>query len=58
MRYLYYYYKNDGTLVVKYKDDDRRITMNYLYYSLKEALQKFRRDNGLRYKHITVQKLS
>ncbi len=39
MRHLYYYYKNDGTLVVRYKDDDRRITMNYLYYSLKEALQ-------------------
>lgn len=39
MRHLYYYYKNDGTLVVRYKDDDRRITINYLYYSLKEALQ-------------------
>lgn len=56
MRNLYYYYK-DGTLVFRYSDVYRRITMNYVFYTLKEALQKFRKEYGLQRKHIKVKKL-
>lgn len=56
MRKLFYYYK-DGTLIFRYSDDNRHITMNYVFYTFKEALQKFRIDNGLKYKHIKIQKL-
>lgn len=56
MRNLYYYYK-DGTLVFRYSDVYRRITMNYVFYTLREALQKFRKEYGLQRKHIKIKKL-
>lgn len=56
MRTLFYYYK-DGTLVFRYNDEYRRITMNYVYYTLREALHKFRKEYGLQRKHIKVKKL-
>lgn len=57
MRYIFYYYNDFGTLILRYKDDYRRKTQSFMYYTVREAIQKFRRDNNLRYKHITVQKL-
>lgn len=57
MRNLYYYYK-DGTLIFRYKDDcGNRKFYRFIFYTLKEALQKFRQDNNLRHKHIKVQRL-
>lgn len=57
MRNLYYYY-NDGTLIIKYSDDDgKRIFHRYVFYTLKEAIKKFRQDFNLQHKHIQVQKL-
>ena len=56
MRNLYYYYK-DGTLIFRYSDNSRHITMHYVFYTLKEALQQFRKDYSLQYKHINVKKL-
>ncbi|MCM1360226.1 MAG: hypothetical protein NC183_06910 [Corallococcus sp.] len=58
MRYLFYYYNNEGTLIFDYRDDyGRRFHRCYLYYTLREAVKKFRQDFDLRYKHITVQRL-
>lgn len=57
MRYIFYYYNYNGMLIINYKDDNCRKSMAYMYYSVREAIRKFRRDNGLRYKHIIVQKL-
>ena len=42
-RTIYYYYNSQGTLVFNYRDEyGRHIDHCYLYYSLREALQKFR----------------
>lgn len=57
MRYLFYYFNNDGTLILSYKDDYTRLRRAYMFYTVREAIRKFRQDNNLRYKHITVQKL-
>ncbi len=57
MRYIFYHYNIEGTLILEYEDDYRRKRMAYVFYTLREAIQKFRKDNNLRYKHITVQKL-
>lgn len=58
-RTIYYYYNSQGTLVFNYRDDEygRHIDHCYLYYSLREALQKFRKDFGLQRKHICLYKL-
>ena len=56
MRYLFYYY-NNGTLILKYEDDYIRKRQKYLFYSLREAIRKFRQDNNLRYKHIKIKNL-
>lgn len=57
MRYIFYHYNADSTLILEYKDDYSSKRMAYVFYPLHEAIQKFRRDNNLRYKHITVKKL-
>lgn len=57
-RTIYYYYNSQGTLVFNYRDEyGRHIDHCYLYYSLREALQKFRKDFGLQRKHICIYKL-
>lgn len=50
MRYIFYHYNHFGTLVFDYYDD-------YVFYTLKQAVSKFRRDNGLQYKRIKISKL-
>lgn len=58
MRYLFYYYSYD-VLVIKYHDDyGKRISHRYYYFTVKEAIRKFRIDNGLQHKHIVVKKLA
>ena len=57
-RTIYYYYNSQGTLCFEYRDEyGRYIDHCYLYYTLREALQKFRKDNGLQRKHIRIYKL-
>lgn len=57
MRHIFYYYSYNGMLILNYKDDHCRKRMAYMYYTLRGAIRKFRQDNNLRYKHITVTKL-
>ncbi len=57
-RYVFYYYTRQGGITIYGYDADgkyRRIV--YLGYSLREAIQKFRLDYNLRYKHLCIQKL-
>lgn len=57
-RTVYYFYNAQGTLIFNYRDSDGyRVDQSYLFYSLREALQKFRRDYNLRHKHIELIKL-
>lgn len=57
-RTIYYYYNSQGTLIFDYRDSDGyRVDQCYLFYTLREALQKFRRDYNLRYKRIEIIKL-
>lgn len=57
MRYIFYHYNSEGALVLEYKDDYRRNRMTYVFYTQRETIRKFRQDNNLRYKHITIKKL-
>lgn len=57
MRYLFYYYKKDGTLIFLYSNKNIKKTIRYIGYTLKEAISKFRKDNNLQRKHIKIQKL-
>lgn len=57
MRYIFYHYNQYGTLVFDYYDDETHVMQSYVFYSLKQAVSKFRRDNGLQYKRIKISKL-
>lgn len=57
MRYIFYHYNNSGTLILDYCDDKIHITESYIYYTLKQAIHKFRKSNGLQNKHIKISKL-
>ena len=47
MRYIFYHYNNFGTLVFDYYDEETHVTQSYVFYTLKQAISKFRKDNGL-----------
>lgn len=54
----FYYYNSTGTLFLSYSDGNGGYTDHaYVFYSLREAIQKFRREYGLQRKHIRVIKL-
>lgn len=57
MRYIFYHYNNFGTLVFDYYDEETHATQSYVFYTLKQAISKFRKDNGLQYKRIKISKL-
>lgn len=57
MRYIFYHYNNYGTLVFDYYDEETHVTQSYVFYTLKQAISKFRKDNGLQYKRIKISKL-
>ncbi len=58
MKYLFYHYNSQGTLIFDYSDEyGRHIEHAYLFYSLRDAIKKFREDNGLKHKHIHIEKL-
>lgn len=48
MRYIFYYYNHFGTLVFDYYDEETHVSQSYMFYTLKQAVSKFRRDNGYR----------
>ena len=54
MRYIFYYYNELGTLTLDFWGDNERKTYSYVFYTLKQAVRKFRKDNGLYYKHIKI----
>ena len=54
MRYIFYHYNNSGMLVLDYNDRETRVTQYYVFYTLKQAIGKFRKDHNLQYKHIKV----
>lgn len=57
-RYLFYYFNRHGGITISaYAGDGTYKRCVYIGYSLREAIQKFRHDYDLRYKHLSVQKL-
>ena len=56
-RLFYYFNRHGGITISAYAEDGTHKRCVYIGYSLREAIQKFRRDNNLRYKHLTIQKL-
>lgn len=58
MRTLFYHYNRYGNLVFDYTDEHgRRIDRCYIFYSFREALQRFRREFGLQRKPIQIVRL-
>ena len=57
MRYIFYHYNHFGTLVFDYYVEETLVSQSYMFYTLKQAVSKFRRDNGLQYKKIVISKL-
>ena len=58
MRTLFYHYNRYGNLVFNYNDErGRRIDRCYIFYSFREALQRFRREFGLQRKPIQIVRL-
>ena len=54
MKHIFYYYNELGTLTLDFLGDNDRKTYSYVFYTLKQAVRKFRKDNGLSYKHIKI----
>ena len=58
MRRIFYYYNAHGAPIFEYRDNSGRfIDRCYLFYSLREALHRFRAEFGLQRKHIELIKL-
>lgn len=57
MKILFYYYNSQGSIIFRYSENGYYTDCTYMDYTLREAVRKFRQDNNLRYKHISVQKL-
>ena len=58
MKTIYYYYNSTGMLFLSYSDGNGGYADEaYVFYSLREAIQKFRRAYGLQRKHIRIVKL-
>lgn len=57
MKNIFYYYSDSGVLNLIYDDDNTRIRNRYYLCTFKNAIQKFRKDNGLEHKHIKIIKL-
>ena len=57
MRYIFYQYNYNGSLILDYDGEDFRTTQVYVYYTLRQAIKLFRKDYKLERRHIVVQKL-
>ena len=58
MRYIFYYYNHFGTLVFDYYDEETHVSQSYVFYTLKQAISKFRKDNNLSNKQIKIVNLN
>ena len=53
MKIIFYYYNSTGELFLSYSDGNGGYTDHaYVFYSLREAIQQFRREYGLQRKHF------
>ena len=57
MRYIFYHYNYNDSLILDYDGEDFRTTQVYVYYTLRQAVKLFRKDYKLERRHIVVQKL-
>lgn len=57
MRYIFYHYNYNGSLILDYDGEDFRTTQVYVYYTLRQAIKLFRKDYKLERRHIVVEKL-
>lgn len=57
MRYIFYHYNYNDSLILDYDGEDFRTTQVYVYYTLRQAIKLFRKDYKLERRHIVVQKL-
>ena len=54
MQCLFYTFTNSGIMI---KDTITENRVQYIGYTLRQAIKKHRIDNGLRYKHFRIIKL-
>lgn len=58
MKIIFYHYNSTGTLFLSYSDGNGSYADRaYVFYSLRETIQEFRREYGLQRKHICIIKL-
>ena len=58
MKTIFYLYSSTGTIFLSYSDGNGGYAdESYIFYTLREAIQKFRREYGLQRKHIRIVKL-
>lgn len=57
MRYIFYNYNYNDSLILDYDGEDFRTTQVYVYYTLRQAVKLFRKNYKLERRHIVVQKL-
>lgn len=55
MNCIFYYYNNNGSIILK--DTITENTRTYYFYTLKQAIKEHRKNYGLRYKHFRIIKL-
>ncbi len=55
MRTIFYYYNSHSVLFFDYSDGNGgHIDRSYMFYSFREALQRFRKEFGLEHKRIRL----
>ena len=58
MKTIYCYYNSTGTLFLSYSDGNGGYADEaYMFFSLRKAIQRFRKTYGLQRRHIKVIKL-
>lgn len=57
MRYIFYHYNDMGVLTLDYDDGYTQKKIRYVFYTLRQAIKKFRQDNDLIGKHIKIIRL-
>lgn len=56
-RHLFYYYTSSALVFDFVDENDEHKDAAFMGYTLKEAIKKFRIDNGLQHKKIKVESL-
>ena len=58
MRYIFYSFNDVGVLTLHYVGDGTEKRYRYVFYTLRQAISKFRKDNNLSNKHIKIVNLN